>query len=264
MNCAAQWGALSVLCLFNIQQGHAQSNTCGGYYACLTDGPTLAAAPSDQSYPAARPAGDVASIRCPEAAVDVTAASSDERQLVCSSAYSAIQLLGRCKITVQRPVQVHILSEVRHPFNGLIFGLFDKKHERVLVTRPENVPSLITGAPYEAIPQADFYRSLIVHEVIHGVMHQSMKRPADTHAAYEYPAYALQIESLLPAVREKFLRAFDQAARSDFMFSDSLLFFDPYFFAARAYEHYKASPDGCGHLRELLKGDVPFIAPPRI
>ncbi len=112
------------------------------------------------------------------------------------------------------------------------------------------------------MPQRDFYRSLIVHEVIHVVMHQNLKRPAVTHAAYEYPAYALQIESLAPDVRDAFLRSFDQAAieAEAIMFNDPVLFFDPYFFAARAYHHFKTSANGCAHLTALLEGQVDFIA----
>jgi len=156
------------------------------------------------------------------------------------------------------------MSEVRHPFSGPIFGLFDTKQDRVLVTQEANIPALVEGTPYAALPQRDFYRSLIVHEVIHGAMHQNLKRPAASHAAYEYPAYALQIESLAPNVREDFLRSFDQTAlkAQSTLFNDPVLFFDPYFFAARAYHHFKASADGCAHLTALLEGEVAFIAPP--
>jgi len=155
------------------------------------------------------------------------------------------------------------MSEVRHPFSGAIFGLFDTKHERVLVTQEGNIPSLVKDTPYAKLPQRDFYRSLVVHEVIHGIMHQNLKRPAASHAAYEYPAYALQIESLPPDVREQFLQNFDQTAikAESILFNDPVLFFDPYFFAARAYHHFNGSPNGCAHLTALLEGDVAFIAP---
>ena len=203
--------------------------------------------------------------QCTEAPVHVTAASSDERRVACSAASEALRLLGRCNIVPKRPLKVHILSEVRHPYSGSIFGLFDTKQERVLVTQSANIAALVKGTPYEELPPEDFYRSLIVHEVIHGVLHQNLKRPATSHAAYEYPAYALQIESLTPPVREKFLQNFDRAAmRSDFLFNDSVLFFDPFFFAARAYHHFKASPNGCAYLTGLLEGEVAFIAPPRL
>jgi hypothetical protein len=203
--------------------------------------------------------------RCPVAPVDVKAPSRDERRLACSAASDAIRLLGRCGISLRRPLHVQIMSEVRHPVGGAIFGLFDTKQERVLVTQEANIPSLVKDTPYAKLPQSDFYRSLIVHEVVHGIMHQNLKQPATTHAAYEYPAYALQIESLAPHVRDTFLQSFDQTAiASKSLFNDTVLFFDPYFFAASAYYHFKASADGCAYLTALLHGEVAFIAPPQM
>jgi hypothetical protein len=160
----------------------------------------------------------------------------------------------------QAPPQVAVIA--RGVLRGPVFGLLDTKQQRVLVTQERNIPLLVKDSPYEELPQRDFYRSLIVHEVVHGVMHQSLKRQPRSHAAYEYPAYALQIASLPPLVREKFLGAFDRAGMpSAFTFSDTVLFFDPYFFAARAYEHFKASADKCAHLAALLEGEASFIAP---
>jgi hypothetical protein len=271
---------LGVLCLFAAQQAQAQKPDQVPYpMPPVIDGPPEESARLTEPYSAAIleetefPRGDTrptqgfiridfaAQERCAEAPVEVTASSADERRLACSAASDALQLLGRCKISPRRPLQVHILSEVRHPFSGPILGLFDTKQERVLVTQPANIAALVRGTPHEVIPESDFYRSLIVHEIIHGVLHQNLKRPATSHAAYEYPAYALQIESLPPSVRDKFLRSFmgENVATNDFMFSDSVLFFDPFFFAARAYEHFKASPDGCAHLQALLEGEVSFI-----
>ena len=185
------------------------------------------------------------------------------RRLI-SAASEAIRLLGRCGISLRRPLHVQIITEVRHPFSGAIFGLFDTKQERVLVTREANIPALVKDTPYAALPQRDFYRSLIVHEVVHGVMHQNLKRHARSNAAYEYPAYALQVEfSPLSPVRNAFLRSFDQTAIADTsLFNDPVLFFDPFYFAARAWKHFKASADGCAHFIALLQGEVAFIAPP--
>jgi hypothetical protein len=235
---------------------------CGGDYVCLPEDPTATVTWADKSAVAAKAAGMAEPYRCPGAAVDVTAASPEERHLACSAADHALQLLGRCGIALRRSLQVQIMSVVRHPFSGPIFGLFDTKQERVLVTQEANIPALVKDTPYAALPQRDFYRSLIVHEVIHGVMHQNLKRPATSHAAHEYPAYALQIESLAPHVRDAFLKSFDQTAiASKSLFNDTVLFFDPYFFAASAYHHFKASPGGCSHLTALLEGEVSFIAP---
>jgi hypothetical protein len=201
--------------------------------------------------------------RCVGLGVDVTASSAEERQFACSAAGDAIALLGRCEIKLQRPLRLKIQSEVRHPLNGPIFGLLDTKRELVLVTQPSNIPSLAKDTPYATLPLEDFYRSLIVHEVVHGVMHQNLTRPATTHSAYEYSAYALQIASMSEAVREQFLRNFDAAEiKSKFLFNDIVLFFNPYFFAARAYMHFRDAADGCAHLQGLLRDDAGFIAPP--
>lgn len=257
MRHAAQLGLVSVLCLLGTQQGYAQPTACGGDYVCIA-GDTPAVRP-DQ--PPAKLANLAVEQRCPGMAVDVTAPSENERRLVCSAAATAIQLLGRCGIALRRPLNVHIMSEVRHPFSGSIFGLLDTKQEQVLITQEATAASLVKDTPYAELPLRDFYTSLIVHEVVHGVMHQNLKRPAASHAAYEYPAYALQIESLAPHVRDAFLQSFDQTAinAEPTLFSDAVLFFDPYYFAARAYQHFQASANGCAHLTALLEGEVAFI-----
>jgi len=258
-----RWSVLSLLGFLGTQQGQVQPAACGADEACIVG--ELAATPKtpDRSPKLTKVARPANTERCPDAPVDVTAESADERRLACSAAADAIQRLDACGITLRRPLRVQITSEVRHPFSGAVFGLFDTKQERVLVTQEANIPALVKGTPYAMLPRRDFYRSAIIHEVIHGVMHQNLKRPASTHAAYEYPAYALQIEALPPSVRDMFLQSFDQRAiKANSVFSDSILLFDPYFFAARAYEHFKASADGCSHLAAILEGKVSFIAPP--
>jgi hypothetical protein len=246
-------GAL-LLCLFSTQ--YVRAEACGEAHACLGN---VAPAPIG---------GSAATIadqpeRCPGLPIEVMTSSTEERRLACSAAADAVRLLSRCSITPKRPLLVEIMSEVRHPFSGPIFGMFDIARERVLVTVQANIPALVEDTPYASLPLQDFYKSLIVHEIVHGIMHQNLQRKAATHAAYEYPAYALQMESLPADVRATFLQSFDQAAlRSNTLFNDSVLFFDPYFFAARAYHHYKSAPDACEHLTGLLSGEVAFIAPP--
>lgn len=200
--------------------------------------------------------------RCKGILINTNGGTIDERRAVCSAAREAIRLLGRCEIPLRRPLDVHILPEVRQPFGVPILGYFDAKQEKVVLTQSTSIPSLVAGTPYSALPRDDFYASFIVHEVVHGVMHQNRKRPGMGPAAYEYPAYALQIESLPSPARSQFLKRFDrEAIRPDAKFSDALLSFDPFFFAARAYFHFKASRDSCAYLFALLEGTAHFIAP---
>jgi hypothetical protein len=132
----------------------------------------------------------------------------------------------------------------------------------VLITQEANIPCLIKDTAAAKLPLRDFYRSLIVHEVVHGVMHQNLKRQWAAHAEAEYPAYALQIETLPPDVRNAFLQSFDKAATKagSFLFNDVVLSADSFFFAASAYEHFMALGNGCGHLQALLAGEARFVA----
>jgi hypothetical protein len=241
---------------------------CGGDYVCVPDDVSSAVEWAARHGPLWRtrlasglqPIADAARERCPDTPVDVTAPSLEERRLACAGARQAVELLGRCEISPRRPVDVRISDEVRHPLGGEIFGLFDPKLERVLVVRYGNIPALVRDTPYAELPQREFYESLIVHEVVHGVLHQRYERKPISHAVYEYPAYALQIESLSLGVREAFLRGIDRTAGgSDFVLSDPVLFFDPYSFAASAHKHFNTSPNGCANIHALLKGEAAFI-----
>jgi hypothetical protein len=213
------------------------------------------------SIPCLSAAGATTRQLCPDVPVEVETASPEEHQLTCMAARAALDMLGRCSISAHRPLHVRIMREVRHPRGGPpIFGLFDIAQERVLVTEHANVASLVEDTPFSALPAREFYQSLIVHEVVHGVLHQNYGRQPKSHAAYEYPAYALQVAFLPAPVRDKFLQTFDPPVKASFLFSDTILFFDPFYFAARAYQHFKSAPDGCAHIRALVDGKAEFVA----
>lgn len=198
--------------------------------------------------------------RCAEVPVDVAAPSPRERALACSAAKHGLSLLSGCGISLRRPLHIEITKELRHPTGLPALGFFDAKHEKAVVAQYENVSFLVQGTPYALLPQAELYRSLIIHEVVHAVMHQNLRRKALSHAAYEYPAYVLQIASFPPAVRDRFLQTVGGSTpHTDFLFSDSVLLMDPFVFAARAYHHFSTSAKGCAHLVALLEGEAPFI-----
>lgn len=239
----------------------AQSLVCGGDYVCLPE--AFTAAPTslpDQTPILARGADTAADPRCPAIPIDVIAESPKERNVACSAASIALELLGQCGIVPHRPLHLEVLREVKHPFGTRsIFGFFDNKLETIFVTQEENVPSLVAGTPYDALPRDVFYRSLIVHELVHGVMHQNFKRQPASHAAYEYPAYVLQIASLPTVERAKFLQSIpNNTDPNAYVLNDYVLFFDPFYFAAHAYRHFSVA-GGCAHLTALLQGEVAFI-----
>ena len=207
---------------------------------------------------ASLPAGAAGGNRCPasEHAIVVSGANEDESVLIRAGAQQALDLLARCRITPRETIDIRVEEGVRHPLAGLIFGYYDLEARHIVLAHLPSIPALMQGTPYEGIPHRDFFQSLAVHEVVHSVMHQNMKQSAQNQASYEYPAYALQIAALPVEARALFLKAFDsERIRKAAPFSDTILSFAPYFFAARAYEHFVGSPDGCERLRTIMTSE---------
>lgn len=197
---------------------------------------------------------------CPSALVRVAAASADEMDTICRGAGEAIARLGRCGILQQRAIEVEVADTVRNPFGTPIFGRFDLASEVVFVAKLGKLESLIGDLPYGRLSRTEFYRSLVVHEVVHALMHQNYRRQPTSRAAYEYPAYAIQLESIVNTLGGGILLAAGAAeGGSRVLFNDVVLGFDPFFFATRAYEHFSSSVDGCAILQRLLAGEVEFI-----
>ena len=200
------------------------------------------------------PTGGAGSNRYPasEHAIIVTGANEDESVLIRAGAQQALDLLARCRITPRQTIDIRVQEEIRHPLAGLIFGYYDLDARYIALAHLASIPALMQGTPYEGIPHRDFFQSLAVHEVVHSVMHQNLQS-AQNQASYEYPAYALQIASLPVEARSLFLKAFDsERIRKAAPFSDTILSFAPHVFAARAYEDFAGSPDGCERLRAIM------------
>jgi hypothetical protein len=220
----------------------------------------VTALPADAQESAA--GGNASSVVCTHAPASIASAAEHDGRLACAAAEDALRLLGRCDIQARRPLRIHILPEVRHPFGGTVFGLFDPRTQVVLVSSSASIPALVADTPYARLPQTTFYKSLVVHEVVHAVLHQNYRQQPSTRAAYEYPAYALQIASMPAKERDELLASLldSRDRHGHLVFSDNILLFDPFFFAARAYEHLSASERGCPNLHALLQGNADFVA----
>jgi len=202
---------------------------------------------------------------CSNVPVGVVGGSRQELQMACTAAETAIQRLGRCGLAMDRPLQIRIEPRVHHPLGGPVFALFEGgERGHIRLTQFAGMPTLTARTPFAGLPLPDLYRSLIVHEVVHGVLHQSPAGRSMGQVANEYLAHALQIASLPPDARRLFLNSLPAAAQSDdLLFTDVMLSLNPYLFAARAYQHFEALGDECRQTRTLLQGAATFIASSR-
>lgn len=199
---------------------------------------------------------------CTGIPVVIAGGSPDEQALACEGAADALRLLARCEVSLRRMLHIEILDVIRSPFGGRMFGRFDGTSEAVFLSSMASIDGFARGSAFAILSPADFYRSSIVHEVVHGAMHQNQRRDPSSRAAQEYPAYALQIASLSANARETFLHAAGDGSSDDehFHLNDMILGFDPAYFAASAYRHFIKSRNGCEGIAALLFRDVDFIA----
>ena len=204
----------------------------------------------------------IAVMNCAGVPVRVAAASSDEHRLACDAAGIALKLMSACDIGPKRSITLRLQGEISAPLSkSEMLGLFDTERDLVLVVHLDRVPGLIKDTPFARLPVRDTYTSIVVHEVIHALIHQNLIRPLTNRAAIEYPAFALQIESLPPNSRAAYLASFSRADVEDnkVSFNDITLMLDPFLFAARAYHHFKSSANPCSLIANIMKASADFI-----
>ncbi len=195
--------------------------------------------------------------RITEHSIAITGGSELERSLGCEGARQALHTLKGCAIAPKTTIRIQFHEEVRNPLAGAIFGYYDFRGQYIALTTLSRTTALMRETPYEGIPATAFLQSLAVHEIVHSVMHQNLPMHVHNPAVYEYLAYALQIASLPAEWRARFVNAFKGAEIKKLSpFSDTVLAFAPYVFAARAYDHFISSPDICVPLRQIMSGDL--------
>ena len=233
---------------------------CSVILAAATASPSAA----QQSALATKTAApQVAEGQCTQAPIHVSAETTDQHAVVCSAIDDAMKRLRRCEIALRRPLRVQITRDLRHPLNHSVLGFFDAPRETVFIAHEEKISALVRGTPFAKVPMRDLFRSIVIHEVTHGLMYQNAMKNVMSASAEEYVAYALQIGSFTPSVRDQFMQSISNKTSTDaFVFNDIMLVLDPFFFAAHAYMHFEASTDSCARLAALIGGEVAFISTP--
>lgn len=221
----------------------------------------VGSSPSRQSAVASAPREAViAAERCATVPVEVTTATADERDLACAAAVEALERFAGCGVHLKRPLEIRVGPDIQRTPGRHVLGYFDAVNGGLYVRELASIPALVGGTPFNEIPHRDFFRSMIVHELVHAVLHQNAERTVSA-AGHEYLAYAFQIDSLGSGARERFLASVGRRASKDaFAFSDLLLEMNPFLFAAHAFKHLAAAQDHCVHVAALLEGEPDFVS----
>lgn len=199
---------------------------------------------------------------CPDPMLSVEGAAEPQAQRVCEAAMAAKEVLARCGLEQSRPVVLEILPEIDGPAEHCA-GLYACGSDRIQIIPPQGVTALMPAESiFSRLQAAEYYDSLVVHELAHALMDQAECAGRYCSADLEYVAYALQIASLPEAGRRE-VEAFrdvpqpvDPARLNDF-----LLFLKPDIFAALAWAHFDEPGNGCDFVVDLVSGATSLALP---
>jgi hypothetical protein len=195
---------------------------------------------------------------CAGGMVRISAPSELERSLGCAGADAAIRRLAACDIILKQPIWIHISETVRTPHGTEAFGVFNPNGDIINVTTSSGLARLAAGTPYATLSPTALYKSVVVHETVHAVMQQNYTRKPASRSAYEYPAYAIQLELLaLESEGELISELFNRDDR--LLLNDLVLGLNPFAFAARAYRQLQHDGGRCGSLHDVLADRADFI-----
>lgn len=195
---------------------------------------------------------------CPSAPVAVTGGNDEDFRLICSGAASAFDFLVRQGFTIDLRVDIRV-SESAFQYHGQnAFGMFD--HGSLVVGMASFAASLgiakdkpVFGEPLDEA----LFRSLVAHEVAHGIADANFLIDRPTISAHEYIAYVTQLSALEPDRRRRIL---ERSGLGGFASADGIK--DTYYlmapegFGVNAYLHYERPENGAPFLRRILTGGL--------
>lgn len=191
-------------------------------------------------------------------------AGEQDIRTVCRAAGQAQRFLAACGIDQPRPLSIRIVPALQHPAGFPAFAYYDAARRQIILLDPAHFAALIPpDSPYHLLTAPVAHASLVAHEAAHAIAFQHVVPGELSRVGLEYIAAVVQIASLDADARHLFLQRFprDEPAPLEALNGFSL-YAAPHWFAANAYRHFAAADDGCGLLRAVLAGEVPFADHP--
>ena len=212
----------------------------------------------------AAPAAAQARERCPGTQAELTDPRAAESARLCEAASFAESFLGRCEIRPRRPYGIAIDASLCDVVGRPIFGVYRPREGIAFIQPAKGCAAIVSGIPPEdsmaalqRLPPAVVYRSYVVHELAHAIVHQNLK-VAPSLPVYEYVSAAAQVAALPDDWRDVYLREFASVDFEPEMFNSLTLAMDPARFGVAAWRHFNRPEHGCAFLRRLLEDDGVF------
>lgn len=202
---------------------------------------------------------DAHEFQCADAKVTVTAERAGEAELACDVAAEADARLRSLGLAVQEPVRIEI-TETLDAAPGSCVALYNTA-DKTLQVLPVDCLKDRPGRA-SAFPEMDaelLFESLILHELVHAYTDQSAEGRILPRVAYEYLAYAIQLDALPKTERARILAKVEVATLGGIgQINDAVLALSPLRFAALSWLHFSQEGGDADLVRRILRGELRF------
>lgn len=199
-------------------------------------------------------------VSCGEQKADVLGASAEEQSIICAAVKRTTELFRQCEFMELPRVRVQVEKEPVNVCGVDAFGSFDAERQSIRIVDATTCKKMTKlNAAYASLPFGEFYQSIVVHEIAHQFFRSHLKGKKVSYATHEYVAYAMQIASMPPQIRNQLLNSITREPTEDLdPFVDMLLLMSPVYFGVLAYDHFSAPGNGCWVLQGIVRGEIEF------
>jgi len=194
---------------------------------------------------------------CQDSDWQIAGEDAGERALVCRGVAAAAETLAGCGVPVQGAGRVRLVDVLPVFCDSAAYGVYDLAAGEIRLGRPALcVEAGPADGLFRLLPEDDAFVALAAHEAAHALLSAGGLR-GERRLEHEYIAGVVQYAALSSAARAAALGGLRvQAPDSEAEFNIALLAFAPAHYAARAWLHFNAHPDGCALLSAMAAGEV--------
>lgn len=202
-------------------------------------------------------------VECGDSMVTVLGSTIENAERVCRAVDNSKGLFESCGLRQTQPLRVEVVEAVTHGAGASVLAVYRYSDEIVQVTALESLSSaIVADSPYSRLPVADVFDSLIVHELAHALLFQTMGDKQPCLAAHEYVAHTMQLAAMPRTTRKILLDLYPRTQAVDLdELNDVCYGLAPLRFGVDAWRHFTMPEHGCAFVREIISGRAQFLAP---
>ncbi len=195
---------------------------------------------------------------CHNSKAMVDLSQPEDWETACAGAIDAISFLEANGFRLAGPIHIHPMGEITEGVLADAFGYFDSRTAQVHVQSFSASQRAVQGVGIFGLPMdRDLYRSIVIHEVAHAIASHNFTMERPPGMAQEYIAYATQLATMPPSLRDRILANFPgEGFRTSMEISPAIHMLSPENFAVRVYRHFVRAENGAAFFRRLFTGEI--------